>query len=49
MQKNILVTGAHKGTETIEILRRTSIPVLVHKYDMKKNERPFEIHNCPYS
>ena len=42
MQKNILVTGAHKGTETIEILRRTSIPVLVHKYDIKKNERPFE-------
>jgi len=39
---DLIVIGAHKGTETIEILRRTSIPVLVHKYDIKKNERPFE-------
>ena len=39
---DLIVTGAHKSTETIEILRRTSIPILVHKYDIKKNERPFE-------
>jgi len=39
---DLIVTGAHKSTETIEILRRTSIPVLVHKYDIKKHERPFE-------
>ena len=39
---DLIVMGAHKGAETIEILRRTSIPVLVHKYDIKKNESPFE-------
>jgi len=39
---DLIVTGAHKSTETIEILRRTPIPVLVHKYDIRKSERPFE-------
>ena len=51
---DLIVTGRHKrrrieelyaGSETIELLRRTSIPVLVHKYmaaSGKVNDRPFE-------
>jgi len=39
---DLIVTGAHKDKETIEILRRAPIPVLVHKYGIKKSERPFE-------
>lgn len=51
---DLIVTGYHKrgkieelyaGSETIELLQRTSIPVLVHKYILpsgKVNERLFE-------
>ncbi len=51
---DLIVTGRHKrgkieelyaGSETVEILRRTSTPVLVYKYMLpsgKVNERPFE-------
>ncbi len=53
---DLIVTGRHKqgkleelygGSETLEILERTSTPVLVYKYMLpsgKVNERPFE---CP--
>jgi len=52
---NLIVTGRHKrgkleelfaGSETIEVLRRTSIPVLVYKYMLpsgKVNDKPFEL------
>ncbi|MBN2396913.1 MAG: universal stress protein [Deltaproteobacteria bacterium] len=51
---DLIVTGRHKkgkleelygGSETLEILERTSTPVLVYKYMLpsgKVNERPFE-------
>jgi nucleotide-binding universal stress UspA family protein len=51
---DLVVTGRHKkgkiqelyaGSETVEILRRTSTPVLVYKYMLpsgKINEKPFE-------
>ena len=51
---DFIVTGAHKRTtieklyvdsKTLELLRRTQIPVLVHKYMLpsgKVNEKPFE-------
>ena len=51
---DLIVTGRHKkgkieelyaGSETVEILRRTSTPVLVYKYMLpsgKINEKPFE-------
>jgi len=51
---HLIVTGRHKrgkleelfgGSETIEVLRKTSIPVLVYKYILpsgKVNDRPFE-------
>lgn len=51
---DLIVTGYHKkgkieeiyaGSEIIEVLRRTSKPVLVHKYMLpsgKVNDRPFE-------
>lgn len=51
---DLIVTGAHKRTkieklyadsETLELLRRTRTPVLVHKYMLpsgKVNEKPFE-------
>ncbi|MEA2014857.1 MAG: universal stress protein [Thermodesulfobacteriota bacterium] len=52
---DLIVTGHHRkgkfeelygGSETLEILERTSTPVLVYKYMLpsgKVNERPFEI------
>ena len=52
---DLIVTGRHKkgkfeelygGSETLEILERTSTPVLVYKYMLpsgKVNERPFEM------
>jgi nucleotide-binding universal stress UspA family protein len=51
---DLIVTGRHRrpryeelyaGSETLELLRRTSTPVLVHKYMLptgKVNEKPFE-------
>ncbi len=51
---DLIVTGRHRrpkleelyaGSETLELLRRTSTPVLVHKYMLpsgKINEKPFE-------
>ena len=51
---DLIVTGRHRrpkleelyaGSETLELLRRTSTPVLVHKYILpsgKINEKPFE-------
>jgi len=51
---DLIVTGRHRkpkleelyaGSETLELLRRTSTPVLIHKYMLpsgKINEKPFE-------